>query len=178
MANLYHAIHEASPTDVVVDLDGDDFLFDKEVFQTLADAYKDPNIWLTYGSYQYEPGGQKGVCEALPEDVLKNGSIRSYQKWVTSQLRTFYAALFQKIKKEDLMVNGKFFEIASDVALFVPLLEMASPNHILYIDRIMYIYNFTNPISDSNRRNLQLITDVYIRSLKPYKPLKQLFPVQ
>jgi glycosyltransferase involved in cell wall biosynthesis len=175
MANLYYAISQTAPRTVVVDLDGDDYLSDDAVLQTLADVYKDPAIWLTYGSYQYEPGGYRGVGEPLPKEVLDHASIRSYQRWVTSQLRTFYAALFHNIKKEDLMRDGHFFEIASDVALFIPMLEMASHGHIRYIDRIMYIYNYTNPLSDTNRRELQRTTDVYIRTLKPYEPLDQLF---
>jgi glycosyltransferase involved in cell wall biosynthesis len=177
MANLYFTISQAAPEKIVVDIDGDDWLADDNVFQTLADVYKDPEVWLTYGSYQYEPGGTRGVCKPLPEDVLKNASIRSRPQWETSQLRTFYAALFHKVKKEDFMMKGKFFEITSDVALFMPMIEMASHGHIRYIDRILYIYNYTNPISDSTRRKLQLATDLYIRSLRPYKPIDRLFPV-
>lgn len=176
LANLYNAIHTAAPHTIIVTLDGDDWLSDDGALQALADVYKDKEVWLTYGSFQYEPGGTRGVCEPLPEKVLQNVSIRRYGKWVTSQLRTFYAELFHKIKKEDLMVNEKFFEIAYDVAIMLPMIEMASPNHTRYIDRIMYIYNYTNPLSDSNRRDFQLATDVYIRSLKPYAPLGALFP--
>lgn len=177
MANLYYAIHQAAPKKIVVILDGDDWLFDNAVFQTLADVYTDPDVWFSYGSYQHEPGRDRGVGEPLPDDVLKNASIRSYPKWVTSHLRTFYAALFHKVKKEDCMIRGKFFEITYDVAIMMPMIEMASHGHVRYIDRIMYSYNYTNPLSDSNRRALQMATDIYIRSLKPYKPLDQLFPI-
>ena len=175
MENLYHAIHEADPHSVIVTFDGDDFLADMHVFQTVADAYADPDVWLTYGSYSYTPGGQRGVCAPLPREVLEHASIRTYPRWVTSQLRTFYAALFHKIKKEDLMVQGKFFEITYDVAIFLPMIEMASPNHIRYIDRITYLYNYLNPLSDTRRRKLQAATDKYIRTLSPYQPISELF---
>ncbi len=177
MANLYNAIHNADPDKIVVIVDGDDWLSDDGVFQTLADVYKDPKVWLTYGSYLNDPGGDRGVCKPLPKEVLENASVRSYQKWETSALRTFYAALFDKINKDDVMIRGKFLDIAYDVAIFLPMIEMASPDHVRYIDRILYIYNRSNPLSDSNRRQLQMITDRYLRSLKPYKPLDQLFPV-
>jgi hypothetical protein len=55
------------------------------------------------------------------------------------------------------------------------MLEMAAPNHIRYIDSINYLYNYTNPISDTNRRELQLATDQYIRSLPRYTSLAWLF---
>ena len=175
MENLYRSIHKADLRNVVVTLDGDDRLANNLVLEELARVYADPEVWLTYGSYQYEPGGWRGVCAPLPEDVLANASFRSYAPWITSQLRSFYARLFYLIKKEDLMEDGKFFEISSDVAMFYPMLEMASPNHIRYIDSINYLYNYTNPISDTNRRELQLATDQYIRSLPRYRGLPYLF---
>ena len=174
MENLYHAIHTADQRSVVVTLDGDDQLADRYVFQTVVEAYADPEVWLTYGSYIYEPGGINGICAPIPEEILAHAAIRKYS-WVTSHLRTFYAALFHKIKKEDLMVNGKFFEITYDVAILLPMIEMASPNHIRYIDRITYLYNYLNPISDSRRLGFQRATDKYIRTLPPYQPLKNLF---
>jgi len=175
MANLYFAISQAPPEKVIVDLDGDGWLIDDKVFQTLADAYKDPEVWLTYGSYQIEPGMERGVGELLPEKVLQNASVRSYPFWVTSHLKTFYAGLFQKVKKEDFMIQGQFLQITSEVALFLPMLEMASHGHIRYIDRLMYVYNTQNSPSDSYRSNLQVATEFYLRSLKPYKPLDELF---
>ena len=175
MENLYHSIHTADPHSIVVTLDGDDQLADREVFQTVVEAYADPEVWITYGSFSWEPDGVRGGCVPLPEEVLVHASIRKFTAWVTSHLRTFYAALFQKIKKEDLMVNGKFFEITYDVAMYLPMIEMASPNHVRYLDRILYLYNYTNPISDSRRRDFQLATDRYIRTLPPYQPIKELF---
>ena len=174
MENLYNAIHTADPRSVVVTLDGDDFLADKDVFQTIADTYADPEVWLTYGSYGYEPGGDRGVGAPIPEEVLAKASIRRYPYWVTSHLRSFRAGLFHHIQKKDLMVKGKFFEIAYDVAIMLPMIEMASPSHIRYIDRVLYLYNYINPLSDSRRRDFQLKTDMYIRALKPYQPIDSL----
>ena len=175
MENLYNAIHKADPRNVVVTLDGDDRLANNLVLEELAKVYADPEVWLTYGSYQYEPGGSRGVCVPLPKDVLANASFRTYAPWITSQLRSFYTRLFLLIKKEDLMKDGKFFEISSDVAMFYPMLEMAAPTHIKYIDQINYLYNYMNPISDTNRRELQYETDMYIRSLPRYTALPYLF---
>jgi hypothetical protein len=75
------------------------------------------------------------------------------------------------------MVKRKFFEIAYDVAIMLPMVEMASPSHIRYIDRILYLYNYTNPLSDTRRRSFQIRTEMYIRALKPYRPIDNLFEV-
>ena len=175
MENHYYATHTADSRSIVVNLDGDDRLADKHVFQTIVEAYANPEVWLTYGSFSFEPEGASGFCAPIPEEILARAAIRQHPYWVTSHLRTFYAALFHKIKKEDLMVNGKFFEIACDVAILLPMIEMASPNHVRYIDRITYLYNHTNPISDGCRWEFQLATGRYIRTLPPYQPLKELF---
>ena len=175
MENLYNAIHTADPHSVVVTLDGDDSLADKDVFQTVVDTYADPEVWLTYGSYCYDPGGVRGVGEPIPEEVLAKASIRRYPDWITSHLRTFRAQLFHRIQKKDLMVQGRFFEIAWDVAIMMPMIEMASPSHIRYIDRILYLYNYINPLSDSRRLSFQLATAMYICTLEPYMPIEKLF---
>lgn len=175
MANWYTAVHRVNPRDVVVSLDGDDWLADADVLQTLADTYADPDVWVTYGSFQFEPGAKRSeLCRPLSQDVIASRSIRS-SRWVTSHLRTFYAALFQKIRKEDLMVQGEFFDIACDVALFFPILEMALPSHTRYIHRVLYSYNYTNPLSDTRHREHQVATDLYIRSLPQYPSLERLF---
>ena len=175
MENLYNGIHAADPECVIATLDGDDRLANPDVLQHIAEVYADPEVWLTYGSFQAEPGGWRGGCRPIPRDVLVDVGIRYYPFWITSHLRTFYAALFHKIKKEDLMKDGKFVEIAYDVAIMLPMVEMASPNHTRYIHEINYLYNLTNPISDSNRRDYQVAVERYIRSLPRYKPLPFLF---
>ena len=67
--------------------------------------------------------------------------------WYTSALRTYYAWLFKKIKKEDLLYNEKFFQTSGDVAEMLPMLEKAR-NHIQFVKEILYIYNTENPLND------------------------------
>jgi glycosyltransferase involved in cell wall biosynthesis len=175
MANLYTAIHMAKPTEIVVIVDGDDALANPRVLKYLAHVYQNKNIWMTYGSYKCDPSGQQGLCEPFPRKVLQKGTFRKY-KWIASHLKTFYAKLFHLIKKEDLMRDGKFLPITYDQAITYPLLEMAGNAHIRYIRRTLYLYNDTNPISDSRRAEFQYRTALYIRSLPPYAPVKRLFP--
>jgi glycosyltransferase involved in cell wall biosynthesis len=176
MANYYEAIRNIDPKKVVVSLDGDDFLAHKGVLQKLADVYKDHNVWMTYGTYRCDPPGLGCVCAPLPETVMRQRLFRCYP-WVTSALRTFYAGLFQKIKKEHFMYRGDFVASACDLAMMFPMLEMASQGHIRYIKEVIYIYNRNNPISDDRADPfLQIKTDLWIRSMQPmYEPLNSLF---
>jgi glycosyltransferase involved in cell wall biosynthesis len=174
MANLYMGIHMADPREVVVIIDGDDALSDELVLQHLAQVYKKKHVWMTYGSYKTDPQGLMGICAPFPKKVLEKNSFRHYP-WVASHLKTFYAKLFQRIKMKDLMIIGQFYPITYDQAITYPMLEMASMGHIAYIKRIMYLYNDTNPISDSKKNIFQHVTAEHIRAQRPYRPLRRLF---
>ena len=67
-----------------------------------------------------------------PNDALVNKQVRTIA-YVAQHLRTFKAGLFKKIQKEDLMLNGKFYEVNADMAVMIPLLEMAGPAHSKFI---------------------------------------------
>jgi len=176
MANTYRAIHSCSPKTVIVILDGDDKLSDPEVLSTLADVYSDPSVWITYGSDKHLSSGKRApYCWAFPEEVMKNRTFRKY-RWIANLPRTFYVALFQKVRKEDLMYNGDFVSICCDTAYMFPMLEMASQGHIRYIERIMYVYNDSNPINSIRIRRLDnRRMSKYLASKKPYLPLENLF---
>lgn len=174
MANYYMSLKKCPSHKVVVSLDGDDYLANPQVLEKLAAVYKNPKVWITYGSYANAATGARGHCVPLPPDIIKERKFRQYP-WVTSQLRTFYAALFQKVKKKHLKMNHDFVPAACDLAMMFPMLEMASRGHIRYVDDILYMYNVT-PLSDCVQNyNTQAAVDAYVRSLKPYKPLSKLF---
>lgn len=179
LANLYDTIHSLDPHVVVVDLDGDDWLENPDVLDTLKKAYSDSNVWMTYGNYRiagHKPRDpDKSICKEFPEDVMKNRTFRKF-KWVTHHLRTFYAKLFQLVKKKDLLWDGQFFKVNGDVGFMHPMLEMASKGHIRRIRDILYVYNVSNPINAYKVNGyLQYQTGVYIRALPPYPALDTLF---
>ena len=62
LANHYYVIHEhCKDTDLVVIVDGDDWLFDTNVFSHLNSVYKDPNVWMTYGQFVQYPSRDRGA---------------------------------------------------------------------------------------------------------------------
>ena len=173
-ANIYNAVHSIPDHKIVVCVDGDDTLAHNNVLLRLEAEYKDPDVWVTYGSFTPVLDYLK---KGLPERIIRMRKIRKYQ-FVTQQLKTFRAALFKKVKKEDQLWNGKFFPVAHDVAWMIPMLEMASPVkksgkiRIRFIRDIIYNYRMDNPINDFRvNGNLQRTLDKYVRTLRPYKPL-------
>lgn len=169
--NQYRAIHSCADDQVIVILDGDDWLAHDRVLQVLNNAYQ-ADVWITYGQFKHAKSGRIGFCREIPQDVLQHNGIRSYKYWITSHMRTFYSGLYKKIKIDDLMFEGKFLPVAVDHATMFAMLEMAGP-HYKYISEILYIYNDMNPIS-FYRQNPRLQGKIMqmIRSYTPYEPLK------
>lgn len=170
MANHYTAVHMCKDEEIILHLDGDDWLKHEHVLKKVNDVYKDNNVWLTYGQFECYPSGEKGFCRPFPNAVKVRNAYRKYI-WLSSHLRTFYAWLFKKIDKKDFEYNGKFLEVTCDRAMMYPLLEMAG-NHMRCIDEVLYVYNHANPICDMHvRLKPQLAICNYICNQKPYLPL-------
>lgn len=175
LENLYNVIHACQPQKVIVTCDGDDTLASPHVLDRLAQAYADKNVWMTYGDFRTTNPNWSTCCAEVPAHVAISNTFRS-NDWVTSHLRTFYAKLFQKIRKKDLLWKGEFFPMTWDMAMMFPMIEMASKGHFRFIKDVLYIYNVENPICDYRvNAELQVELDKHIRSLEPYKPLKKLF---
>jgi glycosyltransferase involved in cell wall biosynthesis/SAM-dependent methyltransferase len=167
LANLYNMIHSCDDDEIVLTLDGDDWLSNENVLNRLNSVYRERDVWLTYGQYRNSNDGIIGVAQPYPPHVINSNSFRSHV-WSASHLRTFYAWLFKKIRKEDLCENGQFFPMTWDFAMMFPMLEMAGP-HSTYIDDILYIYNLDNPINDHKvNRSIQARLDGHIRHMARY----------
>ncbi len=174
LANHYRAIHMCENHEIVLCLDGDDWLKHKHVFERVNYAYKDPNVWLTYGQYEIYPTSELGHCRKLPESIISHHAYRECM-WVTSALRTFYAGLFKQIKLQDLLLDGNFFQASGDLAFMYPMLEMAN-GKFTFIDDILYVYNCATPHNDFKMRVLvQIFSSNVIRARKKYKAINSLY---
>ncbi|MFW6121375.1 MAG: glycosyltransferase family 2 protein [Petrotogales bacterium] len=159
-----------NPEDIIVLLDGDDWLASHDVLEHLNGVYQNDNVWLTYGSYSDLSNGKKGIGKLIEFHTQR---YRKEFPWFTSHLRTFKYKIWTKVKDNDLRgLDGKYFAMAWDLAIMYPMIEMAGNNRIRYVDKILYIYNNQNPIGDSKKNvNLQLSTARYIKSLQQYKEI-------
>lgn len=171
LENLFNTIHACHDDDIIAIYDGDDWFPDSKVLSTINEAYQSENIWLTYGTYiGYPDGKTSGHSKPFSHEVVDKNLFRT--KTHPSHLRTFYAWLFKKIAIEDLLWEGEFMPVTSDLAIMFPMIEMAGERH-KFIEKITYVYNQSNPISDWKlKAELQKKIDHYIRSLPPYPRLK------
>lgn len=173
VANQYKVIVTLDPQDIVVIVDADDWLAHNGVFSYLNKEYT-PDLWLTYGQFREWPSGMIGFCSPMPLHVITHNKFREWQH-IPSHLRTFRAGLFQKIKPEDLMLDGEFFKMAGDMAAMIPMIEMARNGHFRFIPDVLLEYNAVNPISEHRvSRELQQKVDRIVRSRPRYNALNSL----
>jgi glycosyltransferase involved in cell wall biosynthesis len=168
MANIYEMSHTCDDDEILIHLDGDDWLPDNDTLNRLNKVYGRGNVWITYGQYRSYPDQRIGCAKQIPDNVIANNSFRSYD-WCTSHMRTYYAWLFKKVKREDFMYNDKFIEMTSDLWTMFPMLEMAGPNQA-FISDVMYIYNYGTPLNDAKvNGGLQTKLEHIVRSKAPYQ---------
>lgn len=172
--NLYRAYTSCNDDEIIVCLDGDDWISHRNVLKELNHYYQNPDVWLTYGSAINHPKYEKKDGSIISDDDLLNNRARDLQ-FNISMIRTFYAGLFKKIKLKDLLYQGKFLPSADDFAFMIPMIEM-SPTHSLFIPDVLYIINDSNPIRENIvLSSLQVNLMNYLKTKEKYKPLDSPF---
>lgn len=158
LENLHNAImNHCEPDDIVAFVDGDDWLPNKKVLSYVNDFYNQHDCWIMYGQASWTDG-RRGFASAYPDSEFSNLRKAPFR---VSHLRTFRAGLYQKIQEQDSIFScmkdksGEFYKMTYDVAIMLPIMEMAGPDKTKFNDTILYIYNRNNPISD-DRVNQQL----------------------
>ena len=163
--------------DIIVRLDGDDWLSSVFVLEYLDNIYNSTGCWLTYGTYQTYPSGQDGShhCIDIPDDVHEDRAYRE-RTHVYSHLRTHKAFLLKNVDRNDLKYTdgGDYFREAEDVAHMFPLIEMCGKDKIFCIKDILLILNRENENNVANKRlNKQKETEALIRNKKVYEVLSR-----
>jgi len=174
LKNMYDLISNREyfdEEDIVVELDGDDFLFNENVLNKVNDVYADnSDTWLTNGSFIYSDGRNGFSSEVNPETVRTDN-------FNFSHLRTWKTHLWRKIKLEDFLDdNGDFFKSAPDVAYSYPMVEMAGKKHYKFIKDILYVYNEENPYNEHKKMSQggfgsQVKNTFYIQSKPKYESI-------
>jgi glycosyltransferase involved in cell wall biosynthesis len=169
--NIYCMVTSCRDDEIIVTLDGDDFLYNNQVLKRLNKVYQDENVWLTYGSLVLSPKVRESWWHAYDKKTIEQSAYRDVE-WEATHLRTFYAWLFKNINYEDFLFEGKFFSTTGDLAQMFPMLEMAD-GRIAFIDDVLYVYNVANNLNDFRVcSELQKKYESFIRAKKRYARLE------
>lgn len=158
--------------DIIVLVDGDDWLHNDEVLSKINEIYMDKNIWMTYGQFIPASNSYGKYCKKIA-DVKK---YRKSEEWLASHLRTFRRELFLKINEKDLKdEDNKYYTVAWDCAFMYPMLEMCGDSKYYFIDDILYVYNDLNEINDMKiNQERQIFLANIIKEKDEYSELQSL----
>ena len=139
--NVYEVVRELPPDRIVAWLDGDDWLAHDEVLARVRTMHSTecspkPATDCTYGSFRFSDG-RSGNCRAYEDP--KNCR---QEPWLGTHLKTFRARLLQSVPETELQIDGKWIDMACDMAIMLPVLERAE--RATFCPEVLAIYNFAS----------------------------------
>ena len=134
---------DVNDEDIIVEVDGDDWLPDRYTLQRIYNIYQNNDCWVAYGNFKY-PDGRIGFASPPKNwDNIRAGAFYA------SHIRTWKAFLWKEMKDHTMKdENGNYWNASCDVAFMYAMLEMAGPDHFKYMSDINYVYNDTNPLNE------------------------------
>lgn len=166
--------------DVLVFVDGDDWLYDNNVLHKLNEEYLENDYWMTYGRMVCYPDGEEGNPQNTPysREVYRENLFRR-DLWRASHLRTFKWGLYNKIRKESLLhtKTAEYYFHAEDLATSYPCLEMCPVNKVGVLNFYSYVFNATpanreRGIARENEAGMDL--EFEIRNQIPYDKINNI----
>jgi glycosyltransferase involved in cell wall biosynthesis len=138
--------------DIIMMLDGDDSLINRnDLFHKYNNIY-DGSVEFTYGSMMSMADNIPLIAQPYPDYVRQAKSYRTHIfAWGIpyTHLRTFRKHLINNIEISKFRhENGEWFRAGGDNATFYNIIEQADPNKIRAITDVVYRYNDVNPLND------------------------------
>ena len=147
----YIGYRKTNENDILVFLDGDDWLYNENVLNILEKQYNKGYV-CTYGSaiiYRNGTLKEKIIQNPYPKNIIIENRYRSYQ-WKNCHLRTCRSYLIKSIPEKQLKdKNGKWLEHSTDMAEWLWIIEQSGGN-IKWIQDLLYIYNKDNSLNHAN----------------------------
>lgn len=140
MRNLMGGIarSNAAPEDIIVIVDGDDWLLHDDSLRIIARTYAEERCWLTYGSWVSNMAATPGRWPGYPDDAYNFRSL----PWLGTAIRTWKKWLWDLVDPADFRDRrGEFFRVVEDVAAMFPMMEMSTVRRIRHIAEPILFYN-------------------------------------
>ena len=177
MRNLIDGIarSKAEPDDIIVILDGDDWLMHDDSLRIIARTYAQENCWLTYGSWRSNDPRTPGCWPPYPDDTM---DFRSLQ-WLGTAIRTWKKWLWDQIDPAGFRDRyGEHFRVVEDLAAMFPMMEMTTTRRMRHIAEPLMLYNRTPNgaaivMADEMEENT-----LWLRNRPKYTPLAGIPPVR
>lgn len=141
----------ANPDDIVMLLDGDDWLINNPtIFHYYNDLYHQ-GYEFTYGSLWSVVDNIPLIAQEYPLHVKQTKTYRQYLfnwKIPYTHLRTCLGKYFDTLDNQKFRIGSDWMKSGADNPLFYELIEQISPNKIYCNQEIVCYYNDASPYND------------------------------
>lgn len=168
--------------DIVLFLDGDDWLSDDEVLFSINEYYKLNDPWVAYGGMVVWNGGED-ISEPYPQNSefpIHIIQTRDYRKdtWRSSHLKTMRGFIWKSINKSHFLSNqdNKYILGPDDLVIMFDALEKCPPNKISRFNFHTYVYNHSQTNvsrihEHQNKRNVNYEQEIRSRPKEDLLPI-------
>jgi glycosyltransferase involved in cell wall biosynthesis len=175
LVNITHAILQSGinyqDEDIICFLDGDDKLLGDDALKTIINIYhSNPHCLITYGNLVTSTDTPV-KCNSYTRDEYDHLRELGFR---IKPLRTFKWKLYEEFLRQDpdLLAYrdhlGQFFSSAYDVAMFIPLLEIAGYHGFVVNKRPIYWYRRYEKNNDVMNPEIQKETARQVMVKKPF----------
>lgn len=163
IANQLMLMEKVADDDIVILLDGDDWLINNNTIFTYYNELHHQGYDFTYGSTWSLADNIPLVGQTYPKDVIKNKSYRDHAfTWGIpyTHLRTFKGSLCKDLNHDVFKDNSNnYMKAGADNPLFYEMIEKS--NNPLAVKEIVHVYNDKNPLNDYKIRSTEQNENAY-----------------
>ena len=177
--NYNEYLENIEDEDILIHLDGDDWIATPDVLEKLNNLYLEKDLWMSYGYYMTYKTHDDIEYKPFPQNTEYPEFVHRYSKyrvdhWRASHMRTYKWFLYKNIDRNDLKSNidGKYFWHASDLSWAYPCLEMCPKEKIGVLDFPSYMVNRAEGQAERTQERESADNTKYeveIRNKKKYK---------
>jgi len=151
VGNQVSIIKTLDDTDIVMLLDGDDWLVNRnDIFTYYNELHREADF--VYGSCYSVVDNIPLISQEYPPEIIEQGGFRSYHfnwRMPYTHLRTYKAGLLKIVPDSEFKdENGQWYKAGGDNSTFYYPLENCDPSRIFVNSDIVYNYNDASPYND------------------------------
>ena len=171
----YQNYHIIPDEDIVVILDGDDWLSQSDALNIFHDTYYNHDYLILYSGYKvfYQDKIDNIVlgCE-YPKNIKEKGEYRKHKGWHFTHVKTGFAWLFKKIPLSYFQYKNEWLDRCTDLTEMYAVSELAKEK-VCHIKKTLCIYNKNNSMNYSNsyyndyNSKQRKTIEKYVKNLKP-----------
>jgi hypothetical protein len=143
LANLWPLWQSLPDDEIIVWLDGDDYLATEHALEVVARAHAGGAL-ATYGQFVWHDGS---IGFAGPV-----GNNPRAEPWRATHLRTFRAGLAKRIREEDLKMPDGQWTFITDQPVMLAVVEMAGANAV-FVPNVLCVYTVLNLRAELTRHD-------------------------